>query len=44
LRRPNDTREELLISLSASFRVRREKGAQLQWEEDNPPGNCRSSR
>ena len=24
--------------------MRREKGASLQWEEDIPPGNCRSSR
>ena len=24
--------------------VRHEKGASLQWEEDIPPGNCRSSR
>jgi hypothetical protein len=24
--------------------VRRGKGALIQWEEDNPPGNCCSSR
>jgi hypothetical protein len=24
--------------------VRREKGTLIQWEEDNPPGNCCSSR
>ena len=24
--------------------VRREKGAYIQWEEDIPPGNLRSSR
>jgi hypothetical protein len=30
--------------LSLRFAVRREKGALVQWEEDIPPGNCRSSR
>ena len=30
--------------LEPDFRVRREKGASLQWEEAIPPGNCRSSR
>ena len=29
---------------SRFLRVRREKGASLQWGEDIPPGNCRSSR
>jgi len=24
--------------------VRREKGTLIQWEEDNPPGNCCSRR
>jgi hypothetical protein len=26
------------------FRARRGKNALFQWEEDNPPGNCCSSR
>ena len=26
------------------IRVRREKSALFQWEEDNPPGKCCSSR
>jgi hypothetical protein len=34
----------LLARRQPPLSVRRAKGASLQWEEDIPPGNCRSSR